>query len=191
MSKNMKCPVCQKGTIMFKENLSCECSQCRFQCHHGQIERIAAAMELAKATRTLEDAMEPLNSGNSKWAGAPSDSACHGRSKSVRTARLGGVQMNVKRYDFDCYAFYDSARLDVNECEDGDYVLHDDYAILLARHTALVEAVAWERECIRQLDCAGKFWEDDNIPGRELIKILDAARVEVDRLIAEPKHDLD
>lgn len=44
MSKNLKCPVCQKGTIMFKENLSCECSQCRFQCHHGQIERIAAAM---------------------------------------------------------------------------------------------------------------------------------------------------
>ena len=66
----------------------------------------------------------------------------------------------------------------------GSYVLHDDYAILLARHTALVEAVAWERECIRQLDCAGKFWEDDNIPGRELIEILGAARVEVDRLIA-------
>lgn len=50
MSKNLKCPVCQKGAIMFKENLSCECSQCRFQCHHGQIERIAAAMELAQAT---------------------------------------------------------------------------------------------------------------------------------------------
>lgn len=70
--------------------------------------------------------------------------------------------MSVKRYDFDCYAFYDSARLSVNECEDGDYVLHSDYAILeskfkiacaqnralleqrnsiLSRHTALVEAV--------------------------------------------------
>ena len=48
MSEIAKCPVCQKGTIMFKENLSCECSQCRFQCHHGQIERIAAAMELAQ-----------------------------------------------------------------------------------------------------------------------------------------------
>lgn len=53
MSKNMKCPVCQKGTIMFKENLSCECSQCRFQCHHGQIERIAAAMELARELTAL------------------------------------------------------------------------------------------------------------------------------------------
>ena len=41
--------------------------------------------------------------------------------------------MRVKRYDFDCYAFYDSARLSVNECEDGDYVLHSDYASLLAR----------------------------------------------------------
>jgi len=50
MSEIAKCPVCQKGTIMFKENLSCECSQCRFECHHGQIEFIAAAMELAIAT---------------------------------------------------------------------------------------------------------------------------------------------
>ena len=54
---------------------------------------------------------------------------------------------------------------------------------LEARHAALREAVTWERECIRQLDCAGKFWEDDNIPGRELIKILDAARAAVDALI--------
>lgn len=57
MSKNLKCPVCQKGTIMFKENLSCECSQCRFQCHHGQIERIAAAMELAKAEVAASNAV--------------------------------------------------------------------------------------------------------------------------------------
>ena len=77
--------------------------------------------------------------------------------------------MSVKRYDFDCYAFYDSARLNVQECDDGDYVLYSDYAALLASHNALREAVAWERECIRQLDYAGKFWEDDNIPGRELI----------------------
>ena len=63
--------------------------------------------------------------------------------------------------------------------------LRDKYASLLARHNALREAVAWERECIRQLDYAGKFWEDDNIPGRELIKFLDAARVEVDRILSE------
>ncbi len=149
----------------------------------------------------------------------------------------------MKRYDFDCYAFYDSARLSVNECEDGDYVLYSDYAALEARHNALREsihkamertvgcdkkqtddqliadvaylkrlasdhfktsldcrnrvfaveqqynalreAVAWERECIRQLDYVGKFWEDDNVPGRELIMILDAARAEVDRLLEE------
>ena len=70
MNKNLKCPVCQKGTIMFKENLSCECSQCRFECHHGQIERIAAAMELARAHVTIENAMEPLNSGKLKMGEA-------------------------------------------------------------------------------------------------------------------------
>lgn len=47
--------------------------------------------------------------------------------------------MSVKRYDFDCYAFYDSARLNVQECDDGDYVLHSDYAALEARHNALRE----------------------------------------------------
>ena len=100
-------------------------------------------------------------------------------------ARFGGVQMSVKRYNFDCYAFYDSARLNVQECDDGDYILYTDYAALLARHNALREAVAWERECIRQLDYVGKFWEDDNVPGRELILILDAARAGVDRFLQE------
>lgn len=49
--------------------------------------------------------------------------------------------MIVKRYDFDCYAFYDSARLNEQECDDGDYVLYSDYAALLACHNALVEAL--------------------------------------------------
>ena len=57
---------------------------------------------------------------------------------------------------------------------------------LEARHAELVEAVRWERECIQQLDYAGRFWEDDNIPGRELILILDAARTEVNKLLQEP-----
>ena len=60
---------------------------------------------------------------------------------------------------------------------------HSDYAALLARHNALVEAVAWERECIRQLDYVGRFWDDDNVPGRELIMILDAARTDVKELL--------
>lgn len=124
MSKNLKCPVCQKGTIMFKENLSCECSQCRFQCHHGQIERIAAAMELAKA--------------------------------------------------------------------DGEHVRHSDYKALLARHNALREAVAWERECcqdIRPLVAWARLYMlhgEDYVDAvaEALREIQDAARAEVDRLIS-------
>lgn len=90
----------------------------------------------------------------------------------------------VRRFDVYCRGGWDGCVTYEEDDESGEYVLHSDYAALLSRHNALVEAVAWERECIRQLDCAGKFWEDDNIPGRELIKILDAARAEVDRLIA-------
>lgn len=66
------------------------------------------------------------------------------------------------------------------------------YAALLARHNALVEAVAWEREC-EQLD----FWDVAYVlcsryPGTyintvraDFYAIRDAARAEVDRLIAE------
>ena len=106
--------------------------------------------------------------------------------------------MNVKRYDFDCYAFYDSARLDVQECEDGDYVLHSDYAAteeerdklahevmrlvnineqLHERHTALREAV----KVLRNLECG--------IPEMGMLGahkvIIEAARAEVDRLLSE------
>lgn len=107
--------------------------------------------------------------------------------------------MSVKRYT---YGF----GLLVETEGHGTYVLNSDYAALEARHNALRhntkviinayrenrkeldalrEAVAWERECIRQLDYVGKFWDDDNVPGRELIMILDAARAEVDRLLEE------
>ena len=89
--------------------------------------------------------------------------------------------MSVKRYDFDCYAFYDSARLSVNECEDGDYVLHSEYAALLARHNALREAVEWERKAHSAYNdaCAedgyGQLvWATEN---------LTKARAEVDRLL--------
>lgn len=94
--------------------------------------------------------------------------------------------MSVNRYDFDCYAFYDSARLDVQECEDGDYVLHSDYAALLARHNALRDAVAWEREC-------DYLWEFgpvlSNIANDELLWSMKSARAEVDRLIANERGD--
>ena len=84
--------------------------------------------------------------------------------------------MSVKRYDFDCYAFYDSARLSVNECDDGDYVLHSDYAALLARHNALVEAVAWEREC-------DEFLKSKTYSFFVAWEHLQSARAEVGRLI--------
>ena len=117
--------------------------------------------------------------------------------------------MNVKRYDFDCCAFYDSARLDVQECDDGDYVLHSDYAALLARHNALRhntkviikayrenrkeldalrEAVAWEREtdnCGEWLHIA--WWDVNEIDLHEIWDIYEAARAEVDRLLMEEK----
>ena len=77
--------------------------------------------------------------------------------------------MSVKRYDFDCYAFYDSARLSVNECEDGDYVRHSDYATLETRHNALVDAVKsvleWEYT---------KLVTEDHIDGDGLCRSLDA-----------------
>lgn len=73
MSKNLRCPVCQKGTVMFKDNLSCECSRCKFQCHHGQIERIDAAMELARAAvwsvecEGQRDYMDDTTSNTDAW----------------------------------------------------------------------------------------------------------------------------
>ena len=92
--------------------------------------------------------------------------------------------MSVKRYDFDCYAFYDSARLDTQECDDGDYVLHSDYAAIRARHNALKEAVAWERETYR-------FWEFGRaytlVANDEAMKTMFAARAEVDRILEEAK----
>ena len=99
----------------------------------------------------------------------------------------------------------------------GKYVLHSDYASLLARNSALVEAVdnlkdhnqyleacledrnaemmrhvrmceglveavAWERECIS----AEIIWKDRNESSyQEWIGTVHAARAEVDRLIAD------
>jgi hypothetical protein len=81
----------------------------------------------------------------------------------------------VKRYDFDCYAFYDSARMSINECEDGDYVLHSDYAALEASYVALREAVA-------KMFVA----EDDIIEDAQVIPdSYTEARAEVDRLLEE------
>ena len=89
--------------------------------------------------------------------------------------------MSVKRYDFDCYAFYDSARLTVQECDDGDYVLHSDYTALLASHNALREAVKkyLHAHDIYGMRVAYTFGTSDEA------NIISAARAEVDRLIGE------
>ena len=77
----------------------------------------------------------------------------------------------------------------------GDYV--PEYAAILARHNALRDAVAWERECCQDIrplvawaDLYARHGEDyvDSI-AEELREIQDAARAEVDRLIADCKGE--
>jgi hypothetical protein len=46
-----KCPACQKGSISSSnDGLKIECSRCWFRCHVEHLPRIAAAMELARAS---------------------------------------------------------------------------------------------------------------------------------------------
>ena len=68
-----------------------------------------------------------------------------------------------------------------------------DYASLLARYNALVEAVRWERECCQDIrplvtwaDLYVRHGEDyvDSV-AEDLRAIQDAARAEVDRLLEE------
>ena len=49
--------------------------------------------------------------------------------------------MTVNRYRVDCYAFYGVAHLDVTKCDDGDYVLFEDYVALQARVQKLEAAL--------------------------------------------------
>lgn len=77
---------------------------------------------------------------------------------------------------------YDTGRGQDYECSSGRYVHHSDYATLLARHNALVEAVAWEREC---WTCPLKNRSNAEKNGfSELWASRRHARAEVDRLIA-------
>lgn len=88
---------------------------------------------------------------------------------------------------------YDTGRGQDYECSSGRYVLHSDYAALLARHNALVEAVAWERECCQDIRplvawaglyvLHGEGYVD--AVADALREIQDAARAEVDRLLME------
>ena len=77
--------------------------------------------------------------------------------------------MSVKRYAYR----YSSIDGELHRCEeqDGRYVLHSDYAALLARHNALHEAV----KKMLHIDTP------ENFEGGSYLK----ARAEVDRLLEE------
>lgn len=49
--------------------------------------------------------------------------------------------MTVNRYLVDSYAFYDAVCSDVIKCDDGDYVLFEDYAATQARVEKLEAAL--------------------------------------------------
>lgn len=71
MSDITKCPICGRDAVLDgTAHIYCRCTNCMFRCASDDLPRITAAMELAKATRTLEDAMEPLNSGKLKMGQA-------------------------------------------------------------------------------------------------------------------------
>ena len=76
MNEAEKCPVCRSGGRKERGREDGEyvayyvCDTCMFMCGLEDLHRVAAAMELAKATRTLEDAMAPLNSGKLKMGEA-------------------------------------------------------------------------------------------------------------------------
>ena len=80
--------------------------------------------------------------------------------------------MNVKRYTHDRSSYRPSF---MDEQSDGDYVLHSDYATILARHNALVEAVRKMLDAYRRAEeCSCPYCLED----------FEKARAEVDRLIA-------
>ena len=91
---------------------------------------------------------------------------------------------DVTRHDFTCFP---SGRVIGLDRDEGKYVLHSNYSALLARHNALVESVAWEREFDEVLvwlvqtgryprDMAGKY---------DLANERECARAEVNRLLQE------
>ena len=93
--------------------------------------------------------------------------------------------MSVKRYELT-----DNG---VEVFSDGRYVLHSDYAALLVRHNALVEAVKWERECEDVAHWRYEVWEMAEVGSGDCEIytvaqcIRDEARAEVDRLLSGDK----
>ena len=92
---------------------------------------------------------------------------------------------DVKRYTIDENSLIGG--MDMLEDDDGDYVLHSDYATLLARHNALVEAVAWLREVDDVREWLMEFPWLRKWSG--LDQCMNEARAEVDRLVADCKGE--
>lgn len=81
--------------------------------------------------------------------------------------------MSVKRYD--------TGRGQDYECSSGRYVLHSDYAALLARHNSLREAV---RRLTKADDDLLTMW-DAMADNKQLEDEYHAARAAVDSLVGE------
>lgn len=77
MSEELKCPCCggpvQKYDDPYASTfIACNSDndECMFVCDVNNFQRITAAMDLSRTTRTLESAMEPLNAGKVKMGDA-------------------------------------------------------------------------------------------------------------------------
>lgn len=100
--------------------------------------------------------------------------------------------MSVKRYTPKINIIESSEDIKVQLWElhdaDGRYVLHSDYAVLLARHNALREAV--HKAMGRTADCDKKQTNEQLIADVAYLKrLLVDARGEVDRLLMEASND--
>ena len=90
--------------------------------------------------------------------------------------------MSITRYDLDANAdgYFDDPFMKVRE--QGKFILYSDHATLLARHTALVDAVEWLVECeyfyrwTTQYHCL--------VP-HEWKRVVYHARAEVDKLLED------
>ena len=85
--------------------------------------------------------------------------------------------MSVKRYSCNSWVH------GMYEGEDAPYVLHSDYAALLARHNALREAVEWLLDCLdawRAVRMGGSVYAE-----MDALELCNLARAEVDRLLQE------
>ena len=79
-------------------------------------------------------------------------------------------------------------RVSIPSYKGGEVVTADEHDALLTRHNALVEAVAWVKECelVRHYVI---FEALETCALREITSSISSARAEVDRLIADCKGE--